>query len=116
MLDMPNCPICRNKMSSLKIKDKHFPLLNKQGSWIRRVCLNSHLFCIYSDLNTKSVDFLKMNFNHKYSDNLEINFVKNYSTIIMSQNFKIDVPKIVDLDFPDLFECQKEINLYILMS
>lgn len=123
MEDCSACPICNSK---LKVSNKDdLYLTNKVSSKIEyyseKVCNGTnHHIQIYVDKLTNKVGFIRFSLNPKYSKYLEIDYVNGLSTILLYlQNDKginlintIEIPRILEIDFPDLTNLNKIISVY----
>lgn len=74
---------------------------------------------VWTDKATKKVDLLKLSLSPKYSRFLEIDYVNQKCRIICTKDGEheyIDIPKMVEPDFPDLVKLKEKISLYIVFS
>lgn len=121
MDDITHCPMCGAKMRNLHMKDKFFRITNKTSNFVERSCHNgkNHYLWFVADVNTKQIDYLKFSLDPKYSKSIEINFIYNKCIINFLKDkslLAIQVPKIIDPDFPDLIKLKQQTNLYCLFS
>lgn len=62
---------------------------------------------------------MKLSLNPKYSRFLEIDWVNQKCKITCVQNGEydhIDIPKMIEPDFPDLVKLKEKVNLYVVFS
>lgn len=119
MDDTTECPICNNKLrtntTSYMKHIEHGPA----KPYISRTCtlgLN-HTLQIFS-FNSK-ISLLKMSLDIEYSKFIEVNFVSNTCQILLLKNHSmkhIDIPKILDLDFPNLDSLRNKVDMFISFS
>lgn len=115
---MMHCPICNSKLMSVQRSLIH-PRSNKQ---MQRQCRggHNHSLLFYSDPKTNKVCWIKIALNSNYSMFAEVDYIESIITIrgmrCGIEDFKLVIPKIIDLDFPKL-ECFKEkIKMYVSFS
>ena len=111
------CPICGEKLRTVRKTKINLYFLNKISDYIERVCTKgfNHSIQIFSDENTNKIDLIKMSLCPKYSKFLEIDFVNKRCRILYFNNGKINyinIEKLIEPDFPDLVELKKKISLY----
>ena len=121
MNDITCCPICGNKLRNTKHPNKYLVNVNKKSDYIERVCSNgtNHVLVIYADEKTRQVDLLTLSLNPKYSRFVQVNFHNQTSHIHCwkdGQEEIIDLPAMLNLDFPHLTELKEKISLYIAFS
>ena len=114
------CPLCGNKLRNTKeVADYLFPL-KKFGEWMERVCTGpNHVIQFFTDLKTGQVDFLKISLNPKYSRFMEIDYINQRCRVITLKNNKpeyIDIPKMIEPDFPDLIKLKERVSMYVVFS
>jgi len=121
MNDTLLCPICGNKLRSLRLKDKYLHSIDKTANYQERTCSQgmNHSLQIFTDEETGKIDFLKMSLNPKYSRYVEIDFFNLKSRINclkVGKPYYIDIPKMIDPDFPELLKLKERISLYVTFS
>lgn len=122
MNDTLICPICSCKLRNLKWNNKHLENVNKKADYIERKCTQylNHSLKFFTDKNTKQVDFIKLSLNHRYSVYAEIDFVNKITTVNCFKNSEkqksIQIPKVLELDFPELETLREKVNLFITFS
>jgi hypothetical protein len=108
------CPICQEKLRNIKTF-RVFDHLEHQ-LYTERTCSRlNHMVMFFTNEQTKQVDFLKMSLNPKYSRFLEVNFLDQTCRVsLMNENVPdyIQIPKMVELDFPSLTKLKEKIELY----
>ena len=121
MKDTTLCPICCSKFKNLKRDNYTLDNLHKTADYIERKCFTNlnHSVKIFADKNTNQIDYIKLSINHHYSVYAEIDFI-NKKTIINclkdGEKRSIQVPKILEPDFPELNLFRDKINLFIIFS
>ena len=121
MEDTTACPICKNKLRTIKLPERLLYPVSKISSFLERTCglgMN-HSLQFFVDLETGKVDFLKLSLNPKYSRFLEVDFVNQKCRIACYRNSEpqyVEIPKMVELDFPNLEKLKERISLYVTFS
>lgn len=104
------CPICGHKFRNIK----------RSAEIIERVCPGTnHVIQLFTNTVKQQVTEIKLSLDHKYSKHLNINYEKQSTQIICMRNskpFYIDLPEVLELDFPNLVKIKKKVDLYILVS
>jgi hypothetical protein len=108
--DTKICPICQNDLKSIK-----------RGTTIERNCIHSpnHSLQFFVDQKTKEINLIKFSLNPQYSIFVEINYKLGNSRVICLINGQpqyINVPKILEPDFPELKQLKKKVDFYVIMS
>ena len=120
MDDILNCPICGTRMRTVHHKNKHLHPINQTADYAERICSgHSHVISFWANKTTKRIDFMKMSLNSKYSRFLEIDWVNQKCKIACVSEGEytyIDIPKMIEPDFPDLVKLKERVNLYIVFS
>jgi hypothetical protein len=120
MDDVLNCPICGTKMRTIHHKNKHLYPIEQTADYEERLCTGpSHVIAIWFNKGTKKVDFMKLSLNPKYSRFLEIDWVheKCRITCVRDGEYEyIEIPKMIEPDFPDLTKLKEKVNLYVVFS
>ena len=118
MQDTLNCPICQHKLQNIRTyRDFQQPGTNSHYQlYIERKCNGlNHTLMFFVNNETRLVDFVKVSLNPYYSRFFEINFIQESCRIAyMKESVPtyIEVPKILDLDFPHLTKLKEKIELY----
>ncbi len=116
MDDTTSCPICNNKLRSLKHPNKYLHPIAKTANFYERTCNGiNHMLQFYTDSSTNKIDFIKVSLTPNYSRFVEIDFFNQKSRIsyiIESKPEYVEVPKILELDFPNLIKLKEKISLY----
>lgn len=121
MEDVLNCPICGDKFKNRHLNNKLLLPVGKLSNYVERLCSSghNHIMNLWVDKKTNCVDLIKIGLDAKYSRFIEINFLQHKSRITCIKNGVyefVDVPKLLELDFPYLAELKEKIDLYILFS
>lgn len=119
MEDFSICPICGKKLSVIKL-NRFIKFIDKTSCFLDKKCVGvNHFFQIFIDQVTKKIDYMKFSLYPTYSQYVHINFIKQYSNIYIYKNgehFKINIPRIIDPDFPNLIGIKEKINKLLLLS
>lgn len=121
MDDILLCPICGNKLRTHNLDNKLLHHIGKTANYAERVCSrgHNHVLMIWVDKETKQIDFLKLSLNPKYSRFVEVDFVNQrcrISCLKDGQAEYIEIPKMLELDFPDLTKLKERVGMYIVFS
>ena len=121
MDDTPTCPVCGNKLRTVRTKNKYLHWISKTANYAERVCSKgmNHSLQIFTDEETRQVDMLKLSLNPKYSRYLEIDFVNQKCRINCMKEGKseyIQIPKMIEPDFPDLVKLKERVSMYVVFS
>ena len=121
MDDIQLCPICGNKLKNINLDNKLLHQVGKTADYIERRCSDghNHVIMFWVDKATKQIDFLKLSLNPKYSRFVEMDFVNQrcrISCLKDNQTEYIDVPKMLELDFPNLNKLKERVGMYIIFS
>lgn len=79
----------------------------------------NHTLTIITNEALKRVESLKLSLNPKYSRFLEIDFIAQRCRINCMKEGKseyIDIPKMIEPDFPDLVKLKERVSLYVVFS
>lgn len=119
MDDTLYCPVCGNKLKTNHHKKKILHAINKTANYAERVCSDghNHIVDVWVDKATKKVDLLRLSI--KYSRIFEVDYVNQKCRIVSVKDGEyqyIDIPKIIEPDFPDLEKLKERVKLYILFS
>jgi len=116
------CPICGNKFRNVNLINRHLYSVDKTANFVERTCSDgmNHVLQLFVDTSTGKVDFMKLSLNPKYSKYLEIDFLNQKCRINCMKDGRtvqyINIPKMLDLDFPDLIKMKERVSLYIVFS
>lgn len=122
MQDVLVCPICSSKLKSVaKKKRKTLHWINKTGTYTEKTCVSGHnhsllLFC---DKATGKIDLIKFSLEADYSKFIEIDFINQKCRIHClkaGQPNYIDVPGIIEPDFPLLEKLKQKVSLFVTFS
>lgn len=121
MDDIQSCPICNNKLRTIKTPNKFLYWIEKTANYTERLCNKgmNHSLQIFTDEATGKVDLLILSLNPKYSRYLEIDFYNQKCRINCMKEGKseyIDITKMVEPDFPDLVKLKERVSLYVTFS
>lgn len=121
MDDVLHCPICGNKLRTSHHTNKLLPFVNKTADYAERICSDghNHIVVIWTDKATKKVDFLRLSLNAKYSRFLEIDYINQKCRITCAKDGEyeyINIPKMIEPDFPDLEKLKERVGLYVVFS
>jgi hypothetical protein len=121
MDDLLHCPICNNKLRNSHLHNKFLHLVSKTSDYVERICANghSHFLSFWTDKLTQQVDLLKVSLAPDYSRFIEIDFLNQTSRIIVVQdtNYQyIEVPQVLELDWPELIDLKKKVSLLIVFQ
>lgn len=121
MDDILHCPICGNKMRTSHHKQKLLHAVDKTADYAQRICSNghNHIVNIWVDKSTKKVDLLRISLNPKYSRFVDIDYVNQKCRITCAKDGEydyIDIPKMIEPDFPNLEKLKEKVSLYIVFS
>ena len=120
MEDTLACPICGNKLRTVKLTNKYLHPINKTATFFERTCVGvNHSLRFFADENTKRVDMLKFSLDPKYSKYLEIDYHNKRCRISCMKNSEtsyIYIPKMIEPDFPDLAKLKERISMYVVFS
>lgn len=121
MDDVLTCPVCGSKMRNIHTDNKLLHPVGKTANYTERVCAgHNHTISLWADKETKQVDFLKISLNSEYSRWIEVDYVNQKCRIIcrskQGENEYIEIPKILEVDFPDLVKLKEKVSIYILFS
>ena len=120
MEDTITCPICGNGLRTVKLTNKHIHTINKTSSFIERTCNGmNHFLQFLVDEKSHQIDFVKFSLNPRYSRYLEIDYVSQtcrISCLKLGKPEYIEIPKMVELDFPDLKKLKERIAMYVVFS
>lgn len=121
MDDVLNCPICGNKLRTSHHTNKYVPFIEQTGDYAERICStgHNHIIAIWTNKETKKVDFIRLSLNSKYSRFLEIDYVGQKCRITCAKEGEyeyINIPKMIEPDFPDLVKLKERVGLYVVFS
>lgn len=115
------CPICGNKLRNVNQKSKYLLPVSKTANYIERTCSTgmNHSLQLFTDGYTQKVDLLKLSLNPKYSRYLEIDFINQKCRISCLKAGKaeyINIPKMIQPDFPKLVKLKERVSMYVTFS
>lgn len=120
MDDVLNCPICDSKLKTSHHKNKLLHPIDQTADYAERICNgHNHIIAIWVNKATKKVDFMKLSLNSKYSRFLEIDWVNQKCRITCAKDNEyeyINIPKMIEPDFPNLTKLKEKVSLYITFS
>lgn len=120
MDDTKSCPICGNKLRNsrrYKFSIDKFKFID----YFERSCTKyNHVLRMFSDEDTNQVDLIRITLSPSYSKLIEIDFL-NQSTKIsilkMSKiEYSVNLPRLIEPDFPNLTKLQDKIQFYMTYS
>jgi len=90
-------------------------------AYYERICTKgmNHSLQLTALVATGKIHLIKMSLDVRYTKYLEVNFVQNSCSIILSKANElkyIDIPKMIDLDFPLLDKVREKVDMYITFS
>lgn len=120
MNDISHCPICNNKLRTTR-SQRHLFLIGKTANWAERICPvgTNHFIQIFTDEDTNEVNFIKVSLDHKYSKFIEVDFYNKKNRISCMKEGKpeyLEIPRLMDLDFPTLEKLKERVALYVIFS
>lgn len=119
MRDTNICPICGDKMRSIR-ETKFYQFLKKKASFVERTCNGTnHSIQLLTDESTQEVDLLKISLSPDYSRFIFIDFYNQKCELLLMKDTKkqsINIPKMIIPDFPDLVKLKERISVYITFS
>lgn len=120
MEDTTTCLICQKKLRTIKLDNTYLPLVGKSGSFSERTCSGpNHSLQFYTNKSTKLIELLRFSLDHKYTRYLEVDYFNKRCRIYCMKNGDIEyinIPKMVELDFPDLEKLKEKISTYVTFS
>lgn len=121
IIDTTCCPICLDKMSNLNLRDTYLHAVDNTSDYIRRTCAKnlSHVLQIFTDKKSKDIHLLKVSLNNKCDRIILIDYLNSKSTIVcnkMGKSKNIDIPKVLNIDFPNMLVIKQIVDKYILLS
>jgi hypothetical protein len=120
MDDVLTCPICGNKMRTSHLKNKLLHPVGKTANYAERLCNgHNHIVQFWTDKETKQVDMIKISLKPNYSRFIEIDYVNQKCRITCAKEGEheyIEIPKMIEPDFPDLVSLKERVNLYVVFS
>lgn len=121
MDDILTCPVCGDKLRNSHSNNKLLHPTGKTANYVERICSHgyNHIVSIWTDKETKQVDYLRFSLNSNYSRFLEVDFVNQKCRLLLMEEcgYKhIDIDKMLEIDFNDLSKLKEKLQLYILFS
>jgi hypothetical protein len=121
MKDMTTCPICNNKLRSVLRYNQALYYVETLATYVERTCtlgMNQSLQ-FYTHVETDDVHLMKVSLTPNFSKILEVDLFNGKSRIICLKENKpqyIDLPQMIELDFPDLKNTKSKVNIYVTFS
>ena len=119
MQDTCVCPICGDKLRSIKRKHQIINL-NPAICYTEKLCVKhiSHFIQFFVDIEFGSVDMINISISTNRQKIARINFYMNESRIIMPSKLgnEIIIAKSIEPDFPDLINLKEKFKLYTVFS
>ena len=122
MDDALHCPICQRKLRTRNLDNKLLLPVGKTANYVERVCSKGYNHClvIWTDKANNQVDLLKVSITStKYIRLVELDYINQKSRIACPRDGKyeyINIPKLMEADFPDLVKLKERVSLYVLFS
>ena len=120
MDDTLHCPICGNKLRTVRKNNSYLHQIDKTFSYLERSCIGvNHALQLFTDVATDRVDLLRISLNPKYSKYVELDFVHQASRISLLKDGQINyvnIDKMVEPDFPLLTKLKEKVNMYVTFS
>lgn len=121
MDDTTSCPICGNKLRNVYMSHRFMHAIDKASSYVERTCVGgmNHSLQFFTDtaIEKPTVDLIKVSLNPSLNRFIEINFINDKSRVYCmkdGRNEIIELPKMLELDFPDLVKLKNKINIYVV--
>lgn len=116
-----NCPICGDLMRGIRQTNRLVYSINKLSTYSERTCNGiNHCLQILVDEKTKEVDLIKISLNANYDRFIYLDMLNQKCKISCFKNNKevsfIDVPKMIQPDFPLLTELKDRVSMYLIFS
>lgn len=121
MDDLLCCPICGLNLKTIHLSQKFLHPIGKTADYAERRCSDgfNHLISLWVDKKTKQVDLVKISLKPDYTRFVEVDFVNQKCRITCQKNGEyeyIEIPKMLELDFPDLTKLKERVSLYVVFS
>lgn len=121
MQDVQLCPICSAKLQSVSKKKRKLHWINKVSTYAEKKCVkgHNHSLQLFTDKLTGKIDLLKFSLEANYSKFIEIDFVNQrcrINCLKASVSSYIDIPGIIEPDFPALEKLKQKVSLYVMLS
>jgi hypothetical protein len=121
MDDTLSCPICGNKLKTMHLPNKLLHGVGKTANYAERRCSDghNHIVSFWTDKETKQVDLLKISLKPNYTRFLEIDYINQKCRITCQKDGEyeyIEIPKMIEPDFPDLVKLKERVGLYVVFS
>lgn len=119
MQDTKKCLVCGNRLSTIRMKNKHLHWVGKTANYAERVCSKgvNHFLQLFVDESTKTVDMLTVSI--QYSRHFRIDFINGKCRVVClkeNQPEYIEIPKMIEPDFPDLVRVKEKVAMYVVFS
>lgn len=118
MDDTLTCPICGNRLRTKNLSDHNLYFVENKANYVERTCTTgmNHCLQLFSEDPSKKIHLLKIALNPQYSRFIEIDLLNSKSRIICFKFGKpeyINIPNLIEPDFPDLIKLKEKVALYI---
>lgn len=105
----------------MHLPDKLLHVVNKTANYAERRCSDghNHIVSFWTDKYTKQVDLLKISLKPNYTRFIEIDYVNQKCRITCQKDGEyeyIEIPKMIEPDFPDLVKLKERVGLYVVFS
>jgi hypothetical protein len=115
------CPICGDSLRCKKYKNHTIPFIHKTADYKEKTCTGTnHCIQILVDDSSKMVDLLKISLNPEYNRFVFLDYVNNKCKVVCLKNnvivSEIDVPKMIEPDFPNLIRLKEKVSVFIIFS
>jgi hypothetical protein len=121
MDDTTACPICGNKMRTNHLENKLLHPVGKIADYAERACVSNynHVIMLWTDKTTKKIDLIKISLNKQSSRFIEIDYINQKCRITCAKEGEydyIEIPKMIEPDFPSLTNLKERVSMYITFS
>lgn len=112
------CPICQNKLRTYNAARYLFPV-SKYDDYAERTCTTgiNHTLQFFTNINTNKVELVKISLDPKYSRFFEADYINRRCRVSIYKDSKpehINIPRLINLDFPDLIKLKEIVGLYVV--
>jgi hypothetical protein len=121
MQEIFSCPICNVKLQGVSKKKRKLHWVNKTSTYFEKKCVknHNHSFQCFTDKITGKVDLMKFSLEPDYSKFIEIDYFNQrcrINCLKAGQSYYIDIPGIIEPDFPNLEKLKQKVSLYVILS
>lgn len=121
MQDVQLCPICSTKLQTVSKKKRKLHWVNKTSIYTEKKCVkcHNHSLQFFVDRLSGKIDLLKFSIEANYSKFIEIDFINQkcrINCLKAGQSNYIDIPIIIEPDFPALEKLKQKVSLYVTFS